>query len=83
MKDKRIVVEFSTDWKVDNIEEAVKFLQRAIREYRMDDKYSGGKWSPERLAKVGNLKEVIGARILDTDDEIVVVMKPKFEEIEK
>lgn len=73
MNDKKMVVIFSVEGNEDSIDRGVKFLQRAIEDYREDGMHSGGQYAPERLAMVGGLKEVIGARLLERGEEIVTV----------
>lgn len=73
MNDKKMMVLFNVEWNEDSVTRAVEFLQRAIREYREDETHSGGQYTPERLAKVGGLKEVVGARLLEETEEVMVV----------
>lgn len=78
---KKLIAIFNIEWNEDSIDRAVEFLQRAIRDYREDETHSGGQYTAERLAKVGGLKEVIGARILEEDEEIMVVRAGPFEKV--
>ena len=73
-KDKRVVVEFTCDWKVDDVIDIGAFLQEAIEQAKGFSRgETSGKYLQERLAECAYLKEVVGVRLLGEDETMVAL----------
>ena len=73
-KDKRVVVEFTCDWTVDDVIDIGAFLQEAIEEAKgLSHGETSGKYLQERLAECAYLKEVVGVRLLAEDETMIAL----------